>query len=74
MLSVGLLDLFLEALKLTDNTEQVFYIAAVAILFLFLIERLIWWYNHHRDDNKNNHRCHPTPSNSQDSLLLHGHG
>ena len=51
MLSVGLLDLFPEALKLTDNTEQVFYIAAVAILFLFLIERLIWWYNHHRDDN-----------------------
>lgn len=51
MLAVGLLDLFPEALELTDNTEQVFYTAAAAILFLFLIERLIWWYNHHRDDS-----------------------
>ena len=30
---------------------MIFYIATAAILFLFLIERLIWWYNHHRDDN-----------------------
>src|SRR3989344_12979 len=50
-LSVSLLDLFPEALELANNTEIVFYTATAAILFLFLIERLIWWYNHHRDDN-----------------------
>ncbi len=55
LLSVGILDLLVEAFESTTDTKTVAYFVLVGVLFVFLLEKSGLWFHHHDGD----HGKHP---------------